>query len=149
MSQIEQSVDVDVPVRIAYDQWTQFEAFPKFMEGVESVRQLDDRRLHWTAEIAGVRREWDAEITEQQPDQRVAWRTTRGAHNDGVVTFQPLDDRRTRVMLQLDFDPEGLTEKAGDLLGIVRTRTKGDLKRFKTFIEERGTETGAWRGTVN
>ena len=148
MSQIEQTVEVEVPVRTAYDQWTQFETFPNFMDGVESVRQLDDRHLHWTAEIAGVRREWDAEIVEQRPDQRVAWRTTQGAQNDGVVTFEPLDANRTRVMLQLDCDPEGFTEKAGDALGIVRSRAKGDLKRFKSFIEERGTETGAWRGSV-
>ena len=149
MSQVTDTIDVDAPISRVYNLWTQFESFPAFMAGVQEVRQIDDTHVHWRAEVWGKEVEWDAEITEQQPDQRVAWRTTRGAHNDGVVTFQPLDDRRTRVMLQLDFDPEGLTEKAGDLLGIVRTRTKGDLKRFKTFIEERGTETGAWRGTVN
>jgi uncharacterized membrane protein len=149
MSQIEQSVEVDVPVRTAYDQWTQFEAFPNFMEGVESVRQLDNRHLHWTAQIGGVRREWDAEITEQKPDERVAWRSTQGVQNDGVVTFHRLNDARTKVMLQLDFDPDGFTEKAGDMLGIVRSRTKGDLDRFKDYIEARGLQSGGWRGTVN
>ena len=149
MTTIEQSVEVEVPVRTAYDQWTQFESFPSFMEGVESVRQVDDTHLHWTAEIAGVRREWDAEITEQSPDQRIAWKATDGARNDGVVTFHRLDDAHSKVMLQLDFEPEGLTEKAGDLLGVVRSRTKGDLERFKDFIEQRGTATGAWRGEVD
>jgi uncharacterized membrane protein len=149
MTTIEQSIDVDVPVRTAYDQWTQFESFPSFMEGVESVAQTDDTHLHWTAEIAGVRREWDAEITEQQPDQRIAWKTTEGAKNDGVVTFHRLDDTHSKVMLQLDFEPEGFTEKAGDLLGVVRSRTKGDLDRFKDFIEQRGASTGAWRGDVD
>jgi uncharacterized membrane protein len=149
MSNIEQSVDVDVPVRTAYNQWTQFEQFPRFMEGVEEVRQVSDTRLHWVAKIAGARREWDAEITEQQPDQRVAWRATSGAQNDGMVTFEQLGANRTRVELHLDFDPEGFVEKAGDALGIVRARTHGDLERFKDFIEDRGHETGEWRGTVN
>jgi uncharacterized membrane protein len=149
MSTIEQSVEVEVPVRTAYDQWTQFEEFPRFMEGVEQVRQLDDRHLHWVASIGGVRREWDAEISEQRPDERVAWHTVGGAQNDGVVTFHRIADGKTRVMLQLEFDPEGFVEKAGDALGIVRARTKGDLERFKEFIEARGTETGAWRGEVD
>ena len=149
MTTIEQSVEVDVPVRTAYDQWTQFESFPSFMEGVESVKQVDDTHLHWTAEIAGVRREWDSEITEQSPDQRIAWKATGGTQNDGVVTFHRLDDRHAKVMLQLDFDPEGFVEKAGDALGVVRSRTKGDLERFKDFIEQRGRETGAWRGSIN
>jgi uncharacterized membrane protein len=148
MSTIEQSVEVDVPVRTAYDQWTQFEEFPRFMEGVEEVRQVTDTRLHWKAEIAGVEREWDAEITEQTPDHRIAWRSTDGSENGGVVTFHKLADSRTKVMLQLDFEPEGFVEKAGDMLGVVRMRTKGDLERFKDFIEARGTSTGAWRGEV-
>jgi uncharacterized membrane protein len=148
MSTIEQSVEVAVPVRTAYDQWTQFETFPHFMQGVKSVEQLDDTHLHWDAEIAGVEREWDAEITAQDPDVRIAWRSMTGARNDGAVTFFPIDDRHSKVMLQLDFEPEGLTEKAGDVLGAVRMRTKGDLDRFKEFIEARGAETGAWRGTV-
>jgi uncharacterized membrane protein len=148
MSTIEQSVEVEVPVRAAYDQWTQFESFPKFMEGVEAVRQLDDTHLHWIAEIGGVRREWDAEITEQTPDQRIAWKATDGAHNDGVVTFHRLDETRAKVMLQLEFEPEGMAEKAGDLLGVVRSRTKGDLERFKEFVEGNGSASGGWRGSV-
>ena len=148
MSQIEQSVEVNVPVRTAYNQWTQFEEFPQFMEGVEEVKQLDDVTLHWKAEIAGVQREWDAKITEQKPDERIAWTDIGGAENAGVVTFHRLDDNKTKVMLQVNFDPEGLVEKAGDALGIVESRAKGDLERFKSFIESRGTETGAWRGEV-
>jgi uncharacterized membrane protein len=149
MSTIEQSVDVDLPVRTAYNQWTQFEEFPSFMEGLEEVRQLSDTQLRWVAKVAGARREWDAEITEQQPDERVAWKATSGAQNDGVVTFHRLGDGQTRVMLQLAFDPDGFVEKAGDALGIVRLRTRGDLDRFKHFIEARGHETGAWRGSVD
>ena len=148
MSTIEQSIDVEVPVRTAYNQWTQFEDFPKFMEGVEEVRQLDDVTLHWKAEILGQTREWDAKITEQNPDERIAWTNIDGAKNAGVVTFHRLDDNKTRIMLQLEFDPEGFLEKAGDALGVVRGRVKGDLERFKTFIESRGQETGAWRGEV-
>ena len=148
MSTIEQSIEVDVPVRTAYNQWTQFETFPQFMDGVDSVRQLDDTHLHWVADIAGVRREWDAEITEQTPDQRIAWRATDGTENAGVVTFHHLSDDTTRVMLQLEFDPEGFVEHAGDALGFVRSRTKGDLERYKSFVEARGTETGEWRGEV-
>lgn len=149
MSTIEESIEVQVPVRTAYDQWTQFEEFPQFMEGVESVTQLDDTHLRWKAEIGGVTREWRAEITEQQPDQRVAWRAQDGAENAGVVTFHRLDDGVTRVMLQLEFDPEGIVEQAGDKLGFVSRRAKGDLARFKDFIEARGVETGAWRGQVD
>jgi uncharacterized membrane protein len=149
MSTVEESVEVEVPVRTAYDQWTQFEEFPEFMEGVESVRQLDDTHLHWTAQIAGARREWDAEITEQRPDERVAWRAVSGTTNAGVVTFHRIADDRTRIMLQLDMEPEGLVETVGDKLGFVRRRAEGDLQRFKEFIEQRGTQTGAWRGTVD
>jgi uncharacterized membrane protein len=148
MSTIEQSTDVNVPVRTAYNQWTQFEEFPRFMEGVEQVRQLDDVRLEWVAEIGGRRREWEAKITEQKPDERVAWASVGGAFHAGVVTFHRIDDNTTRVMLQMEFDPEGFVEKAGDALGIVKSRTKGDLKRFKEFIESRGIETGEWRGEV-
>jgi uncharacterized membrane protein len=146
---IEQSIDVDVPVRTAYDQWTQFEEFPRFMEGVESVQQLDDAHLHWIADIGGVRREWDAEITEQHPDERVAWKSTGGTENSGVVTFHRLAPDATRVMLQLEFDPEGLVEQVGDKLGFVERRAAKDLERFKLFIEQRGTETGAWRGDID
>jgi uncharacterized membrane protein len=147
-STIEESIDVHVPVRTAYDQWTQFEEFPHFMEGVEQVMQLDDTHLHWKASIGGKTKEWDAVITEQFPDQRIAWTNTTGARNAGVVTFHRLADRHTRIMLQLDYEPEGLIENVGDMLGMVSARVRGDLKRFKEFIESRGTETGAWRGTV-
>lgn len=148
MSTIEESVEVEVPVRTAYNQWTQFEEFPQFMDGVESVTQEGDTHLHWVAQIFGVRREWDAEITEQLPDERVAWRSTDGTNNAGVVTFHRLSDEKTKIMLQLDVEPEGLAEQAGDKLGILKSQAKGDLKRFKDFIESRGTETGAWRGEV-
>ncbi len=148
MSSIEESVEINVPVRAAYDQWTQFEEFPRFMEGVESVRQIDDTHLHWVAEIAGQRREWEAAITEQHPDERIAWASTEGQRNAGVVTFHRLDEDRTTVMLQLDHEPEGLVDKAGDALGLVRRRAKGDLERFRELIESRGTATGGWRGDV-
>ncbi len=149
MSQIIETVDVDVPVRTAYDQWTQFESFPMFMEGVERVEQLDDTTLHWTAEIAGQKRTWKAKITEQIPDQRIAWTSIDGAKNAGVVTFHRLADNKIRVTLQLDVDPEGPVENIGDALGFVQRRAKGDMKRFKEFIESRGSDTGAWRGTVD
>jgi uncharacterized membrane protein len=148
MSKILESVDVNVPVRTAYDQWTQFESFPMFMEGVEKVEQLDDTTLRWTAEIAGQKRTWKAKITEQLPDERIAWTSIDGARNAGVVTFHRLDDNKSRVTLQLDVDPEGPVDNIGDALGFVQRRAKGDLNRFKEFIEGRGTETGAWRGTV-
>ena len=149
MSSIEQSVEVQVPVRTAYNQWTQFEDFPHFMEGVKEVRQLDDTSLHWTVEIAGQVREFDAKITEQNPDERIAWTTIDGPHQAGVVTFHRLGDDQTKVMLQMEYDPEGILEKAGDALGVVKSRVKGDLERFKAFIESRGQETGAWRGEVD
>ena len=148
MATIEQSVEVNVPLSTAYNQWTQFEEFPSFMEGIESVRQLDDTHLHWVAEIGGQRREWDAEITEQRPDERVAWKSTDGTTNAGVVTFHRLDQGVTRVMLQLDWEPEGLTEKAGDVLGVAQRRVKGDLERFRDLMESRGEASGAWRGEV-
>ena len=148
MSTIAESIDVAVPVRVAYDQWTQFEDFPKFMEGVKRVKQLDDASLDWTAEIAGIERSWRAEITEQEPDTRVAWRSTSGAKNAGQVSFEPLGDTMTRVTLELDVEPEGAVESAGDALGFVERQAEGDLQRFKEFIELRGTPTGAWRGEV-
>ena len=148
MATVEKTIDVNVPVSAAYDQWAQFEEFPRFMHDVERVEQLSDTRLHWVADIAGVHREWDAEITEQTPDQRIAWKATAGAQNDGVVTFHRIGDGQTRVMLQLEFDPQGFVEGAGDVLGIVRARTHDDLDRFKDFIESRGRETGEWRGSV-
>jgi uncharacterized membrane protein len=147
-SSILESIDVDVPVRTAYNQWTQFEEFPTFMEGVESVQQLDDKRLHWKAEVGGQDLEWDAEITEQTPDERIAWRSRNGAQNAGVVTFHRISDDSCRVTLQLDYKPEGFVEKIGDFFGVVGSRARGDLERFKEFIERRGVESGAWRGEI-
>jgi uncharacterized membrane protein len=147
-SRIEKSIDVDVPVTTAYNQWTQFEQFPRFMEGVKEVRQLDDTRLFWRAEIGGKEKTWEAEISEQRPDERIAWTNRTGATNSGVVTFHRLSPNKTRVMLQMDYDPEGLVENVGDFLGVASTRISGDLDRFKNFIEARGQETGAWRGEV-
>jgi uncharacterized membrane protein len=147
---VTESVDVNVPVRTAYNQWTQFEEFPQFMDGVREVRQLDDRHTHWRTAIGGVEREFDAEITEQRPDERVAWKSTDGEQQAGVVTFHRLDDDHTRVTVQMDFAPQGLVEKAGAKVGAVDHRVKGDLRRFKEFIEgRRGVETGAWRGNVD
>jgi len=148
VSETLETIDVDVPVRTAYDQWTQFEEFPEFMEGVKSVRQVDDTTLEWSASIAGVDKTWRTRITEQTPDQRIAWTATDGAKNAGVVTFHRLDDGKCRVALQLDVQPDGPIESAGDALGFVQRRAKGDLERFKKFIEERGVATGAWRGAV-
>jgi uncharacterized membrane protein len=149
MSTIEQSIDVAVPVRTAYNQWTQFEDFPRFMEGVEEVRQLDDTHLRWRTKVGGREQEFDAEITEQRPDERIAWNATRGADQAGVVTFHRVDDAQTRIMLQLEAEPDGAVEKAGDALGVLKRRVKGDLERFKEMIEARGAETGAWRGEVD
>lgn len=148
MGNFEQSIDVNVPVRTSYNQWTQFEMFPHFMDGVKEVKQISDTQLHWVAEIAGSEQEWDAEITEQTPDQRIAWKSISGAKHAGVVTFHHIDDNLTRVMLQIDYDPKGFIENVGAALGIVESRMAGDLKRFKHFIESSGKETGAWRGTV-
>lgn len=148
MSTIEESVDVHVPIEMAYAQWTQFEEFPRFMEGVESVTQLDDTHVRWVAEIGGVRREWDAEITEQHPEERVAWRALDGSENAGVVTFHRIAADHTRVMLQLEFSPDGIVEQAGDKLGFVKRRATGDMERFKEFVEGRGAATGAWLGDV-
>ncbi len=147
-SQIQESIDVDVPVETAYNQWTQFEEFPRFMEGVQEVRQLDDRRLAWHANVGGKDKEWEAEIVEQIPDTRIAWRSRSGAENAGAVTFHRLAPDKTRVMLQIDYDPEGIVENVGDALGVVKSRVSGDLDRFKHFIESRGRESGAWRGEV-
>ena len=148
MASVVESIDVNVPLSTAYNQWTQFEEFPRFMEGVQSVKQTDDTHLHWVAEVGGAEREWDAEITEQHADERVAWRATSGAQNAGVVTFHRIDDNTTRVTLQMDVDPDGLVENVGTALGFLDRRVKGDLERFKEFIESRGSETGAWRGEV-
>lgn len=148
MASAEKSIEVQVPVTTAYNQWTQFESFPEFMEGVKSVKQLDDRHLLWEVEIAGQEESWEAEITEQSPDQRIAWTSTKGAKNAGVVTFHRLSDNETRVMLQMEYEPEGVMEKAGDLMGMVQRRVQGDLERYKEFIEGRGGETGGWRGEI-
>lgn len=148
MPSIEESIEVEVPVRTAYNQWTQFEEFPRFMEGVESITQVDDTHLRWVAEIGGHREEWDAEITEQTPDQRIAWRATSGKENAGVVTFHHLDDGRSKVMVQLDWEADGMVEQLGAAVGADDRRVRGDLERFKELIEGRGGETGAWRGEV-
>jgi uncharacterized membrane protein len=150
VSTVTEFVDVDVPVRTAYNQWTQFEEFPQFMEGVSEIHQLDATTTHWKTSIDGVKREFDAKITEQLPDERVAWTSTEGSKQAGVVTFHRLSDTRTRVTCQMDFEPDGLVEKAGDMLGVLDRRVKGDMKRFKQFIEDRGgRESGAWRGQVD
>jgi len=148
MSTIEQSIDVNVPVQVAYNEWTQFEEFPQFMGGVESVTQIDDTHLRWVAEIAGKREEWTAEITEQVPDQRIAWTSTSGNKQGGVVNFHRLDDSQTRVLVSMDYEPEGIVEKAGAMVGLDDRQVKKDLERFKELIESRGQESGAWRGTV-
>lgn len=148
MSIIEKSIEVNVPARTAYNQWTQFEEFPRFMDGVLEVRQLDEKRTHWRTNVGGIEKDFDAEITEQIPDKRIAWRSRSGASNAGVVTFHSLNDQNTRIMLQMEYEPEGIVEQAGDLLGVASRRVDGDLKRFKEFIESKGSETGAWRGKV-
>lgn len=148
MSMIEKSIELDVPVRTAYNQWTQFKEFPKFMEGVRQVEQLDDKHLHWKANIGGKDEEWNAEITEQIPDQRIAWKSQGGAANAGSVTFQPISDAKSKIMLHLEYEPHGTVEKMGDAAGMVAQRVEGDLRRFKDYIETRAQETGAWRGTI-
>ena len=145
---IEESIEIEVPVSTAYNQWTQFESFPRFMNGVERVQQTDDTHLRWVAEIAGEKREWDAEITEQHPDHRIAWKALGQEGPDGVVTFHKLDDSRTKVMVQLDYQPEGMKESVGSAIGMDSSKVKGDLESFKNFIESQGTETGSWRGDV-
>jgi uncharacterized membrane protein len=149
MQTVEKCVEVDAPVKQVYNQWTQFEEFPKFMEGVEQVEQLDEKRLHWVAEIAGRRKEWDAEIFEQVPDQKIAWRSTSGAQNAGIVSFRPLDVNRTQITVRMEYEPEGAVEMVGSALGAVSSRIEGDLERFKKFIQSRGQETGAWRGEIH
>jgi uncharacterized membrane protein len=149
MSNIKESVDVDVPIRVAYDQWTQFESFPEFIEGVESITQLSSTTNEWTVEVGGATRKFTTEIVEQEPEMRIAWRTVEGdTGHAGVVTFHKLEDDKTRVNLDMDVEPEGFVEQLGDKLGFVSRRVKGDMERFKEFIERRGTETGAWRGRV-
>ena len=147
-SSVEDVIELNVPVSTAYNQWTQFEEFPKFMDSVEEVKQLDDTHLHWRANVAGKPKEWDAEITEQIPDKRIAWRSIGGVQNAGMVSFERVGVNRTKVRLQMHYDPETVTEKIGDAVGAVKLTTRGNLKRFKELVERRGVETGAWRGTV-
>jgi uncharacterized membrane protein len=149
MATIEQSVEVDVPVSVAYNQWTQFEEFPRFMEGVKEVRQRDDTHLEWKAEIGGQEHAWLAEVTRQEPDRLISWRSVDGQYNSGKVTFHPLTTDRTRIDVELTYDAEGLTEALGGALGFDSRRVGDDLRRFKEFIEARGTETGAWRDEVH
>ncbi|MFC7816951.1 SRPBCC family protein [Streptomyces sp. NPDC057367] len=150
MSTVKEAVEVEVPVHTAYNQWTQFEEFPRFMEGVEEVRQLDERRNHWTTKISGVKREFDTEIVDQLPDERITWRTTAGdSQQKGTVRFQRLDDTHTRVELVMEVDPTGTVEKTGDMLGVLDRRVKDDMRRFKEYIEGRGGESGAWRGRIS
>lgn len=149
MKTVEKSIEVGVPVGVAYDQWTQFEKFPMFMEGVTSVEQIDDTRLHWRARVGGQEKEWDATITDQRPEQMIAWTSTSGARNAGTVTFEPVSERASRVSLQMDVEPDGVIESVGSAVGILDERVQGDLERFKEFIESRQVPTGAWRGTVD
>jgi uncharacterized membrane protein len=147
-SSVRETIDLNVPVSTAYNQWTQFEEFPRFMASVDEVKQLDDTHLHWRATVAGKPKEWDAEITQQIPDQCIAWRSTSGVNNSGVVTFDKIGENRTRVTMQMDYTPQTPGEKIGDAVGGVKLTAKGNLKRFKELVERRGVETGAWRGTV-
>ena len=146
MERIEKSIEVNAPLRTVYNQWTQFEEFPKFMEGVQEVRQLNGKRLFWRANILGKDAEWEAEIYEQVPDQRIAWRRTTGHPNAGAVSFQSSGPDRTRVTVVMEYEPLGAVEKIGDALGIVSARVEGDVERFRDFSENRGVESGAWRG---
>ncbi|MEV2235434.1 SRPBCC family protein [Streptomyces phaeochromogenes] len=149
MSTVKEAVDVQVPLRMAYDQWTQFEEFPNFMEGVEEVRQLDDRHNHWTTSIGGVRREFDTEIVDQLPDDRITWRSVGGdTRQRGSVRFERLDDTHTRVELTMDVEPTGVAEKGADALGVIDRRVKGDMRRFKDYIEREGGDTAGWRGRI-
>jgi len=148
MERIKKSIEVDCPLNHVYNQWTQFEEFPRFMEGVKEVRQLDDQRLHWRAEIGGKEKEWTAKIIEQIPDNRIAWRSESGEYTSGLVDFARLGMDRTRVVLEISYDPKGFIENAGDAVGLVSRRIENDLEHFKEFIENRGQETGAWRGTI-
>ena len=150
MGKVEQSIDVNAPLSTVYNQWTQFEEFPRFMTGVKEVKQLDDTHVHWHAEIWGKDKEWDAEITEQVPDQRISWRSTSGdAPNGGTVRFEPIGTDATRVRLAMEYEPQGMTEKVGDAVGIMSARVQNSVENFKKYIESRGTESGAWRGEVH
>jgi uncharacterized membrane protein len=148
METIRESIEVNVPVSTAYNQWTQFEEFPQHMEGVESVKQLDDTHLQWVADIGGKRREWQAEIVEQVPDRKVAWRAQDENGPNGVVEFEPLGEDKTLTTVEIAYEPEGMTEQLGSKVGFDSRQVKGDLERFKELIESRGVESGAWRGEV-
>jgi uncharacterized membrane protein len=148
MERIEKSIEVECPLATVYNQWTQFEEFPRFMEGVKEVRQLDNKRLYWHAEVAGRDKQWNARITEQIPDRLIAWQSESGEETSGAVSFHSESPNRTRVNLELSYDPKGFVESTGDTLGIFARRVEKDLERFRDFIENRGTETGAWRGTI-
>jgi len=147
-SSIVETIEINVPVRTAYNQWTQFEDFPQFMASVHEIRQLDDKHLHWKANVAGEEKEWDVEITEQIPDKRIAWQSTTGVPNGGVATFHKISDTTCRVTVQMDYQPEGAMEKLGDAFGAVRMELRGNLQKFKEMLESRGKETGAWRGSI-
>ena len=149
MSRFEETITVDVPVRVAYDQWTQFEDFPKFMEGVERVEQVTDKTLRWTASVAGRTKEWMADIVDQTPDTRIAWKSTEGAENAGAVLFRPLGPEQTEVTLRLDAEPEGAIETAGDALGFLQRRVHGDLERFKERVQSKGGNGRGWRGEIH
>ena len=149
MKTIEKTIEVSQPVKVVYNQWTQFEEFPKFMEGVKTVVQLNDKTLQWNAQVAGRTEEWDAEIFEQIPDQRIAWRSITGAKNSGMVNFYPVAENQTRITLHLNYDPQGAVEQLGGALGVVQSRIAADLQRFKEFIESRGASTGGWRGEIH
>jgi uncharacterized membrane protein len=149
MERIEKTFDVDCPIDTVYNQWTQFEAFPEFMEGIDEVRQIDDTHLHWKAKIAGKEKEWDAEIVEQVPDKVIAWRSTTGAPNAGTVRFEPLNRDRTRIKLTMDYEPKGFIENVGDAVGVVSHKVEDAVERFKELLEKRRGETGAWRGEVH
>ena len=148
MSTVEKSIDIDVPVRVAYDQWTQFESFPQFMEGIEEIKQIDDTHLHWRAKVGGHEVEWNAVITEQIPDERVAGKATDGKANAGVVTFHRLSDTSSRVMVQIEHEADGIMEKVGSALGADSREVKNSLENFKELVESRGSADGAWRGEV-
>ena len=148
-NELEKSIVVDAPLREVYNQWTQFEEFPRFMEGVVEVRQLDDKRLYWRANIGGAEREWHAEITDQTPDRRIAWKSLTGPEHGGAVLFRPVADGQTEVSLRIKYDPKGFTENVGDALGFVSRRVQGDLERFRDFMDERGRATGGWRGEIH
>ena len=149
MERVEKTIEVEAPLRAVYNQWTQFEEFPRFMEGVKEVRQIDDTHVHWHAEVWGKDKEWDAEITEQQPDTRISWQSVAGATNIGTVRFEALDHSHTQIRLAMAYEPEGAAENVGDALGILGRRVEKTLKQFKQFIEDRGRETGGWRGEVH